>query len=92
MQVTYDPSKVSYKELLEVFMDGHNPTQANGQGNDSGSQYRGGIYTHTAEQKEEAQAFLKEAQSRYQVSYPISSAFYVIDYETESTVRECLAQ
>ena len=67
MQVTYDPSKVSYRDLLEVFLDGHNPTQANGQGNDTGSQYRGGIYTHSAEQKQEAEQFLKEAQVKYKV-------------------------
>ncbi len=68
LQVTYDPSKVSYKNLLDAFMEGHNPTQENGQGNDTGSQYRGGIYTHTAEQRKEAEEYLKQAQANYKVS------------------------
>lgn len=50
-------------------MDGHKPTQSGGQGNDMGSQYRGGIYTHTPEQRKEAQEYLKAAQSKYQVLY-----------------------
>ena len=70
VQVTYDPSKVSYRGLLDAFMDGHNPTQVNGQGHDTGSQYRGGIYTHTSEQRKEAEEYLKEAQSNYKVNCP----------------------
>lgn len=65
--MTYDPSKVSFRGLLDAFMEGHNPTQANGQGNDTGSQYRGGIYTHTPEQKQEAEEYLKQAQSNFKV-------------------------
>jgi peptide-methionine (S)-S-oxide reductase len=47
----YNPAEVSYEELLNVFWSRHDPTQLNGQGNDIGTQYRGGIYYHTEEQK-----------------------------------------
>jgi peptide-methionine (S)-S-oxide reductase len=47
----YNPAEVSYDELLNVFWSRHDPTQLNGQGNDIGTQYRGGIYYHTEEQK-----------------------------------------
>lgn len=49
--VVYNPSKVSYKELLTLFWESHNPTQGMRQGNDRGTQYRSGIYTYSDEQK-----------------------------------------
>lgn len=49
--ILYNPAEVSFDELLNVFWARHDPTQLNGQGNDIGTQYRGGIYYHTAEQK-----------------------------------------
>lgn len=49
-QVTYDPSVVSYEQLLEKFWEIHDPTQVNRQGPDVGSQYRSVIFTHTPEQ------------------------------------------
>ena len=48
--VIYDPDKVSYKTLLTLFWESHNPTQGMRQGNDRGSQYRSGIYTFSEEQ------------------------------------------
>lgn len=52
--VVYDPSVVSYRELLKVFWESHNPTQGMRQGNDRGSQYRSGIYTYNEDQLHEA--------------------------------------
>ena len=49
--VVYDPQKISYEELLKVFWESHDPTQGMRQGNDTGTQYRSGIYTYTEEQK-----------------------------------------
>lgn len=56
VQVVYDPSKISYKQLLKTFWEAHNPTQGMRQGNDRGTQYRSGIYTYSAEQKAAAEA------------------------------------
>ncbi|MBI3335694.1 MAG: peptide-methionine (S)-S-oxide reductase MsrA, partial [Candidatus Portnoybacteria bacterium] len=55
VQVTYDPQKISYAELLEVFWNTHDPTTADRQGNDVGSQYRSVIFYHTDQQKRLAQ-------------------------------------
>ncbi|MBI2013288.1 MAG: peptide-methionine (S)-S-oxide reductase MsrA [Candidatus Colwellbacteria bacterium] len=51
IQIEYDPDKVSYKELLDIFWASHNPTQSGGQGNDIGSQYEAAILYHNEEQK-----------------------------------------
>src|SRR5262249_19348939 len=54
--VVYDPKVVSYDELLKVFWENHDPTQGMRQGNDSGTQYRSGIYTYDEEQRSAALA------------------------------------
>jgi methionine-S-sulfoxide reductase len=56
IEVTFDPSKVSYKTLTEYFFRMHNPTQVNRQGPDIGDQYRSVIFTHSAEQQKVAEA------------------------------------
>lgn len=53
--VVFDPTKVSFSELLKVFWESHNPTQGMRQGNDTGTQYRSGIYTTTLQQREAAE-------------------------------------
>ena len=57
IQITYDPAKVSYDQLLEVFWKTHDPTTKNRQGNDVGPQYRSVIFYHDAEQKSLAEAY-----------------------------------
>src|SRR3954462_5215305 len=54
--VAYDPSKVTYEQLLKVFWENHDPTQGNRQGNDSGTQYRSIILTADDEQQRVAEA------------------------------------
>ncbi len=56
VQVEYDPAKTSYDSLLDVFWNGHNPTQRNRQGPDVGTQYRSVIFFHTPEQEAAARA------------------------------------
>src|SRR5215475_9189611 len=56
VQVVYDPSRVSYEDLLKVFWEEHDPTQGYRQGNDVGTQYRSAIYTTTPEQAATAEA------------------------------------
>ena len=55
VEVVFDPERVSYDELLEVFWDNHDPTQVNRQGPDYGSQYRTAIFYHSPEQKAAAE-------------------------------------
>lgn len=57
IQVTYDPAKVRYEDLLEVFWKTHDPTTPDQQGNDVGPQYRSIILTHDARQRELAEAY-----------------------------------
>lgn len=54
-QIVFDPKKVTYRELLEFFYRMHDPTTKNQQGNDTGTQYRSGIFPHDEEQKKIAQ-------------------------------------
>ena len=56
VEVDYDPARVSYDTLLDVFWNGHNPTQLNRQGPDVGTQYRSAIFFHTPEQEAAARA------------------------------------
>ena len=55
VQVTFDPSKLSYEQLLDAFWQMHDPTQVNRQGPDFGSQYRTAIFFHSPEQKSVAE-------------------------------------
>jgi peptide-methionine (S)-S-oxide reductase len=54
VEVEFDPNEVSYRELLAVFFQSHDPTQFNRQGPDYGSQYRSAIFFHDAQQEAEA--------------------------------------
>ena len=56
VRVVFDPSVISYEDLLRTFWEGHDPTQGMRQGNDTGTQYRSGIYTYSEAQKSAAEA------------------------------------
>ncbi len=62
--VVYDPTQVSYPELLRAFWEAHNPTQGMRQGNDVGTQYRSGIYVYSAEQRQAAEESREHFQQR----------------------------
>jgi peptide-methionine (S)-S-oxide reductase len=68
--VVFDPKIITYSQLLKVFWESHNPTQGMRQGNDTGTQYRSGIYVYSQEQKELAVTL----QNAYQAA--LSSAGY----------------
>ena len=57
LQITYNPSKISFDELLEIFWQTHDPTTLNRQGADIGTQYRSAIFYHNNEQKEKAEEY-----------------------------------
>ncbi len=58
LQIIYDPEKISFDELLEVFWKTHDPTTLNRQGADAGTQYRSGIFYHNPDQKEKAEKYM----------------------------------
>jgi peptide-methionine (S)-S-oxide reductase len=71
VKLEYDPSQVTTRQILEIFFTIHDPTQLNRQGNDSGTQYRSGIYYTTPQQKEEAEAILRELAAEKAFDKPI---------------------
>ena len=73
-QIVYDPSKITYEELLEVFWKTHDPTTLNRQGNDVGTQYRSVIFYHTPEQKEKARHYKAALDSAGAFNRPIVTA------------------
>lgn len=60
VQITFDPSLISFRELLQVFFTIHDPTTLNRQGADVGTQYRSAIFYHTPEQKDVAEEVVAE--------------------------------
>lgn len=63
-QITYDPSIITYKQILEIFFSIHNPTQTDGQGNDIGETYMSAIFYHNDEQQQIAQSLIDELESK----------------------------
>ncbi|AQT94377.1 MULTISPECIES: peptide-methionine (S)-S-oxide reductase MsrA [Pseudomonas] len=72
VSVTYDPSKVSYGKLLQIYFSvAHNPTELNRQGPDTGTQYRSAIFAQNAEQQKIAQAYIAQLDAAKSFDKPI---------------------
>jgi len=84
-EITYDPAKISYEELLEVFWKSHDPTTLNRQGADVGTQYRSVIFYHSEEQKELAEKYKAELNKTKAFDKPVittiekAAPFYVAE-------------
>ena len=90
VRVTFDPAKVTYRELLDVFFTVHDPTTLNRQGNDVGTQYRSVIFYNSDEQRGQAEQAIAELDAAGSFPSPVvttvepASAFYVAeDYHQE---------
>ncbi len=70
-QITYDPSIISYDELLEIFWGTHDPTTLNRQGGDHGTQYRSAIFTHDEEQRRLAESYKQKLNEEHAFAQPI---------------------
>lgn len=85
VEIVYDPQKITFDELLEVFWQTHDPTTLNRQGNDVGTQYRSAIFYHNAEQKAKAEKYKAELDKSGAWDKPIvteitpASTFYVAE-------------
>jgi peptide-methionine (S)-S-oxide reductase len=66
VQVTFDPSVISYEDIIIIFMTTHDPTSLNRQGADAGTQYRSVIYYHDDNQERKAKVVLKEMSTHYE--------------------------
>jgi peptide-methionine (S)-S-oxide reductase len=94
--VVFDPAVISYRDLLKVFWEAHNPTQGMRQGNDQGTQYRSAIYTTTPVQAEIAQASRRDYQAALDKAgvghitteiQPAGTFYYAEDYHQQYLAR-----
>ena len=65
LQIVFDPSKITFDEILDFFFRLHDPTTANRQGNDIGTQYRSAIFYHDEAQREAAERAIQRAQPKW---------------------------
>jgi peptide-methionine (S)-S-oxide reductase len=86
LQVTYNPSKISFETLLRIFFATHDPTTLNRQGYDVGTQYRSEIFYHDDEQKKVAAQLIKELDASGEYKDPIVTALspYTMFYPAET--------
>ena len=92
VEIEYDPAKVSYGDLLNVFWENHDPTQLNRQGPDFGTQYRSAIFYHSPEQEQAARASKQALEESHQFRRPIVTQIVpaVTFYEAEDYHQQYL--
>ena len=97
IRISYDPSELSYQDLLGIFFATHDPTQLNRQGYDTGTQYRSAVFYQTEAEKVEAQAVIDQISAQGVFDAPIvttlepATTFYVAeDYHQDYYARNKL--
>jgi len=90
VQVNFNPSKISYREILEIFFSIHDPTTMNRQGADTGTQYRSAIFYHNEQQKAVAEELIGELNKANLWKEPIVTQIVPLDvfYPAEEYHRE----
>lgn len=94
VRITYDPSQISYGQLLKVFFSvAHDPTQLNRQGPDTGTQYRSAIFYTNAEQKRVAESYMAQLQAARAFGQPIVTQVTPLTafYEAEAYHQDYVA-
>lgn len=95
VRVTFDPKKVSFEELLEIFWGMHDPTSMNRQGNFTGPQYRSAIFFHSSDQEMTAHSSKEKKDRSGQYSRPIvteilpATTFYRAEEEHQQFYEKC---
>ena len=94
VKITFDPARISYRELVEIFFAIHDPTTLNRQGNDVGTQYRSAIFYHTPEQQGTAEDVLAAVTKEKLYSNPIVTELQPAMqwYEAEAYHQEYFAR
>jgi peptide-methionine (S)-S-oxide reductase len=94
VQITFDPSVISYRDLLDVFFSIHDPTTLNRQGNDAGTQYRSAIFFASPEQEGIARAAIAELTAEARWADPIVTEVMPLDkfWPAESYHQEYFAR
>lgn len=92
VEVIFDPSKVSYEKLLDIFFKIHDPTTLNAQGNDKGTQYRSALFYRSEKQKITAQKFMKKVERSKAWKAPLTTevAAAGVFYEAEEEHQKYL--
>jgi peptide-methionine (S)-S-oxide reductase len=92
--IIYDPSVITYDELLEAFFVAHDPTQLNKQGNDVGTQYRSAIFYHNASQKQKADYYIKKlnTEKAYKSDIVTQVTPYTVFYKAEDYHQNYFSQ
>lgn len=92
VEVNYDPAKISYTELLNVFWENHDPTQVNRQGPDWGTQYRSAIFFHSPDQQSQALASKEALEKAHRYPKPIATQIVPAEkfYEAEDYHQQYL--
>lgn len=93
VRLTFDPGRINFDDILDIYFGTHDPTQLNRQGNDVGTQYRSAVFPHSPEQQQAARAAIMRAQADWDQPIvtsiePLSTWYVAEGYHQEYFERE----